>query len=444
MRVLKIFALLFVPLELCAQGQSRAWSLEECVDYVLEHNTTIKREALNVSQAGIDLFESKWAYSPSVSAVNTYGMSSGRVLDQTTYDFVENSMVGSSSLSLSGNFSLFLGFKRYFTLKRSEASLSVALSDLEKVKLNTELDVVAAYYGLLCSQDNLSSAMEISDTLERQVEKIEAMVVAGKVTQADLLQVRALYYASLNDVAAADGQCRLSRLELCQLLELEDYEDFEIENICLEELTLISHADSADIRRNPEYRSAEMAYKVSERNLQIAKTSYYPNVSLSAGYGTNYSSVRRKVIQDEYGVLDYHPYPFMSQYLDNGNSYLSININIPIFSKMSVRSNVLRMRNAKLDALYGLKDVEKGLLKTYKQVEIEYQTSLQQYKTAQVQFSYAVEAARQMVQKYNLGKVGFNDMSTAVTELSKSRLALNNALYMYQINAYTLSRLHNL
>lgn len=427
---------------LCAQTTSKVWTLEECIDYALEHNIEIKRRELGVSNSEIGLSESRWDYAPSLSAGSSYSISSGRVLDQTTYEFIENNVVGSSSASVSGSMQVFSGMRRHYALKKAKASMEASLADLESVRQDIELNVTAAYLQILCDQENLASAREITSMLESQMERIQTMVELGRVTEADLLQIRSQHYVALNDVVAAEGQCRLSKMELCQLLEIQDWEDFKIETIEVNEydgMRLFPITDSLAVESRPEYRSAEAGMEVARRNLQIARSSYYPTLSLSAGYGTSYSGARQKAVQNPDGTCRYEAYPFIRQYLDNGSSYLSLSLNIPIFSGMSSRNNVRRAKNASIDAQYALQTVRNQLSREYEHALIEYQTSCRQYETAKEQLAYAEEAARMMTEKYNLGKIDFTSWNTVMTELAKAKYNLSNTAYRNEMAKRTIN-----
>lgn len=422
---------------LCAQTPSKVWTLEECIGYALEHNIEVKRQELGVDDSETGLSETRWDYAPSLSAGSSYSLSSGRVLDQTTYEFIENNVVGSSSASVSGSVQVFSGMRRHYALKKAKASLKASLADLESVRTDVELNVTAAYLQILCDQENLASAREMASMLESQMERIQTMVDLGRVTEADLLQIRSQHYAALNNVAAAEGQCRLSRMEMCQLLEIQDWEGFAIEPIEADDydgMQLFPSTDSIAVESRPEYRSAEAGVEVARRNLQIARSSYYPTLSLSAGYGTSYSGARQKAVQNPDGTYRYEAYPFFRQYLDNGSSYISLSLNIPIFSGMSTRNSVRRARNASMDAQYALQTIRKQLSREYEQALIEYQTSCRQYETAREQLAYAEEAARMMTEKYNLGKTDFTSWNTAMTELAKAKYAMGTmrySMYLY-------------
>ena len=337
--------------------------------------------------------------------------------------------------------------RRHYALKKARASLKASLADLESVRQDVELNVTAVYLQILCDQENLASAREMASMLESQMDKIQTMVELGRVNEADLLQIRSQHYAALNDIVAAEGQCRLSRMELCQLLEIQDWESFAIEPIETDEydgMQLFPLTDSISVKSRPEYRSAEVGVEVARRNLQIARASYYPTLSLSAGYGTSYSGARQKAVQNPDGTYRYEAYPFFRQYLDNGSSYLSLSLNIPIFSGMSTRNSIRRAKNASIDAQYALQSVGKQLSREYEQALIEYHTSYRQYETAREQLAYAEEAARMMTEKYNLGKIDFTSWNTAMTELAKAKYGLTNSAYMTELAERTIYIIRNL
>lgn len=442
MRTMTVILAMLAAGTLCAQTPSKVWTLEECIGYALEHNIEIKRRELGVDDSETGLSESRWDYAPSLSAGASYSISSGRVLDQTTYEFIENNVVGSSSASVSGSVQVFSGMRRHYALKKAKASLKASLADLESVRTDVKMNVTAAYLQILCDQENLASAREMALMLESQMERIQTMVDLGRVTEADLLQIRSQYYAALNDVAAAEGKCRLSRMELFQMLEIQDWASFTIEPIEADEyegMQLFPSTDSIVVENRPEYRSAEAGVEVARRNLQIARSSYYPTLSLSAGYGTSYSGARQKAVQNPDGTYRYEAYPFFRQYLDNGSSYLSLSLNIPIFSGMSTMNSVRKAKNASIDAQYALLTVRKQLSREYEQALIEYQTSCRQYETAREQLAYAEEAARMMTEKYNLGKTDFTSWNTAMTELAKAKYAVSNTTYRNEMARRTIN-----
>ena len=181
----------------------------------------------------------------------------------------------------------------------------------------------------------------------------------------------------------------------------------------------------------PEYRSAELAIEIARKDLLIAKSAFYPSLSLSAGYGSSFSTARQKSIQNPDGTFRYEAYPFFEQYVDNRSSYVSLSLNIPVFNAMSTRNAVRRREIAVRDAEYVLQKTEKELNKEHMQAGIDCQTAYRKYLAAMEQLNFAEEAERQVRERYELGAADFNAWNTAATELAKAKYSFSEAKYTY-------------
>ena len=84
-RILLSLALL-VPALAGAQDLSHPWSLQECLEWALDHNLNVKQSELNVAQREIQLNTSKNAYLPNVSGSANESVNFGRGLtEDNTY-----------------------------------------------------------------------------------------------------------------------------------------------------------------------------------------------------------------------------------------------------------------------------------------------------------------------------------------------------------------------
>ena len=412
-----------------APAPHRVWTLEDCISYALEHNIEIKRQELVSEDRQTALSEARWSYAPTFSAGSSYSLSSGRVLDETTYDFVENETVGSSSVSVSGNIEVFAGLRKHRELQRAKLDLKAGLQDLESARYDLRANVTAAFLEVLCARESITEARQIVSMLEVQEEKTRIKVEAGRVTEADLLQITAQLYSARNDVLTAKND----RLELCQLLEIEDFRDFEAATSAADAMPSLVPEDEGGILEavgwRPEIKSAELGVELARKDLQIARSSYWPTVSLSAGYGTSHSGARQMMLQNPDGTFRYEAYPFFRQYADNASSYVSVSLSIPILSGLSVRKNVRRTKTALRDAEYALASTRKGIVKEYLQAGIDARTAYGKYLGAQEQVRSAEEAARQITAKYESGASDVITYSTAISELASARYRLLSARY---------------
>ena len=139
-RIIPLFAavasvpMLFGATPLSAQEVQR-WTLEECIAYAFEHNIEVKQAELDVQTKRLTRSDAGWAYAPDISASSSYSFSSGRVLDPTTYEFVEHQSVNGTSTSVGASVTLFNGMRNLHNLERSRLDLRAALLGVEKACL---------------------------------------------------------------------------------------------------------------------------------------------------------------------------------------------------------------------------------------------------------------------------------------------------------------------
>ena len=181
----------------------------------------------------------------------------------------------------------------------------------------------------------------------------------------------------------------------------------------------------------PELETARVEVDLARRNLQIARTAYWPTLSLSVGYGSSYSGARQKMFQNTDGSYHYDVYPFLEQYKDNANSYVLMSLNIPIFNKLTTRKNVQRQKLAIRQAEYYLQITEKQVKKDVMQVLIDVRTAWERYLGAQKHVVSAEEATRQISRKYDLGAATITDYNAAISAQIKARSQLLQAKYEY-------------
>lgn len=433
MRRILILVLGFFPAFLYAQ---KHWTLDECIAYALEHNIEIKSQELTAETRRVAFSESKWAYAPSVSASNSYNLSTGRVLDPTTYDFIENQTVQGNNTSLSAGITLFGGMGNLHGLKRARLDLQSALLGVEKAKNDVALNVTARYLEILCAAENIRNTGQIVSTLRIQEEKTARQVEARKVTMADLLQIQSQLAEAENNVLTARNAYDIARLDLCQLLEIDDYASFETAppEDALPDMSRLPGDVGAVVDGAlalPQVKMASLGIDMARRDIRIAQAAYYPSISLSAAYGSSYSDARQKALQNPDGTYRYDAYPFFEQYKDNANSYISLSLSVPIFGGFQKRKSVRKAQLAARQAEYALRTMEKQVTKEVNQAWIDMCTAWEKYRSSQKYVATAAEAARQVGRKYDLGVATVVDYNTALDNLVKANSQLLQAKYEY-------------
>ena len=291
----------------------QTWSLEDCVHYAMENSTEVNKQSYSIEREELTLQEGKWAFVPKLSASSSYTMSTGRVLDPTTYQFVSTKYTGNSSTSVSGDITLFEGGKKIFTLSKAKLSLRTAMLKDESVKRNLQIQITSAYMDVLCAREQTLIAKETRAVNKAQLEKKQNLYKAGNVPETDVLQLQTQLSAADKDISTAEHAYQMARLTLCDLIGWEDYTHFEV----AEPSVPLSDDQEWDLNAvlegHPEIRSLEVQKDLAELNRKLALAAISPKLSLSAGLGTSFSDARQKTIVTEEGMLKYEAYPFFQR-----------------------------------------------------------------------------------------------------------------------------------
>lgn len=415
-----------------ASAQDRhVWTLEDCISYADEHSYDLQKLDLSIERNEIAVKEGKWAFVPSFSISSNYTMSTGRVLDPTTYQFVETSYTGNSSSSISGDITLFEGGKKSLALQKAKLALKQTNAQKKSAQFNLKENVISAFMDVLCSMEQMTIAKETASLVEAQLAHSKVMLDVGSITESDVLQLQSQLFSARNDISTANHSYALAKIVLCDLLEIKDYENFDV--LPPERIELNQDLIDLDetVERHPSYQSSVITEELATTDLKLAKAAMSPRLSLSAGYGSSFSDARKKAVQNEDGTLKYEAYPFLNQYADNASAYASLGLTIPILSGLSARSGVKRAAIAVKEAEIATAEIRKQIRKEILQAQADCSAAREQYTQALEEVKYAEEALRQITEKYNYGATGFLSWQTASVELAKARYLLTEKKYTY-------------
>lgn len=427
-----LLVLAFLP----ASGQT--WTLEDCVNYALEHSIDLQRQEHAIDRERLALQEGKWAFVPRLSASTSYTMSTGRVLDPTTYEFVKTDYTGNSSASVSGDVTLFEGGRKIHALSRAKLSLKAALLQEEALKYNLRIQIAGAFMDVLCAREQTGIAQETVSLIETQLSRTQSLFDAGSVTETDVLQLKTQLSAAKKDASSASYAYDKARLVLCDLLEWNDFTHFDVvepSNLIPEMLDM--DVDEA-VENHPDIRTAAMRKELADVDYKLAVSAISPRLSLSAGFGTSYSDARQKALFNEDGTLRYEAYPFFEQYADNGSAFVSLSLSIPILNGLSTRNGIKRAQISAAETSLNALETQKKVRRQILQAQMDCASAKERYEHSLTECDYAEEVFHQVEKKYNLGAADYLSWNTAVVDLAKARYSLAEAKYSFYLRAEIL------
>ncbi len=411
-----------------------AWTLEQCIRYAYENNIQLQQQLLNIYNNENNLLQSKLALLPNLNASSSFNSSKGKVLDQNTFTIVDGTTVNSLSGSVSSSVTLFKGLQQKNTIDRNQFSLLASIQNVEKLKNDLSINIALFYLQIIHAQEQLAVAENQLSLTLLQVDRTAALVEAGSVAEGELFDIQSQAAREELQVVTAQNTLELARLNLAQLLDLETKTNFQVvvpdfSDIGVAEVvTSVDDVFATAETILPQVKAAEYNFKSAEKQLSITRGYRSPTLSLSGGYSTRYSSsatMRDPITFEELS------YPLWDQLKDGVNSYVGVNLSIPIFNGWQVTTNI---KNAKLNMKsyqYELQLTKNTLYKEIQQAHADAVAALKQYVASTKAVTSMEEAFRYTEQRYEVGIMNFVDYSTAKTRLTAAQSDLLQAKFEY-------------
>lgn len=406
---------------------SNPWSLQECMEWALEHNLTVARQETTLEKSEIDKNTAQWSWLPNVNASASENFNFGRGLGgNNTYEYGNSS---STSFSLNSGMTLFDGLATPNRIQLAKLNLESATADLEKVRDDIRVSVAKSYVQVLYDYEIADVAREQVAIDSMQVVRLEGMVEHGKASAAELSQQKASLAQSRLTLVQADNNVRSAVLDLAQLLELPVWHGFSVvrPTITPDPVLLSSpddiYADAVSIR--PAVKAEELRLEGAERSIRIAKAQYYPSLSLSGGLGTNYYS-------------SFSSQNFWDQLHNNFSQYVGLSLSIPIFNKFSTRNQVRTAKVNQVAQEIQLQQVKRSLYKEIVQAWNGATAAQAKLLSANEAQAAARDAFQLMEAKYENGKATLTEFNESRNRLVKALSDAVQATYEYAFQVQLL------
>ncbi|MCQ2607793.1 MAG: TolC family protein [Bacteroidales bacterium] len=394
-----------VALTMCMSvfSQEEKWTLQQCVSYALENNLTVSQSYLRQRSSELSYKQSKLNRLPSVNA-----SASQSLLEPT-----------STSVGLSASMNLFNGLSAENTIKKNKLELDKQSLQTEQVKYDIEISVAEAYIQVLYAKENILLAEKLLETSRKELKIAEAKYKVGSMSKKNYSDIEAQYANKEYSLVRAKNQYSQQLLTLKQLLELEPGASFDIADteLSFAAFTVPSpmevYEDACKVY--PEMKSAEQQLAIDSLSVKIAKSSYFPSLSVSASVGAS------------------------GDFFDNesewrGNKSLRMSLSVPIFNRWQTKTNV---ENVKINSEYNALGIESTRKNLYKSIENACQNA-EAYQAEDIALQYSLQSlsnSLELAQKqFEVGLIDATTLLVTETNFAQTSVSQIQAKYMAILN----------
>jgi len=423
-----VFLLFLLPMIGFAQN---TWTLRQCIDYALEHNIQIKQASIQSKNNQQQWKQAKYNRLPSLNANLSDGFGFGRTLDRTNIYVNQNS--NSANALLSADVPIFQGMRITNDIAGCKFDFMASLEDYQKTKNDVGLTVVAFFLNVLVQKEFLKIAQSqviLTDTL---LKRTEVLVSSGRESTAKLYKLKAQFTNDIFNITTAEKNLSLALLDLAQLLDLETLENFDISapnfDFDVSEMPIPNVVFENSIVRLPNVRAEEFRLERAKKNLAMSKSAYFPSVSFNASTSTGYFHM---------SGLDAVNDPFSTQITSNWRSYVGMSMNIPIFNRMSVRTNVSQSKMQIEQQELQVKQAKNTIYKEIQRAMLNAKVSRDRYIAAENAVQANQESFRFVEQSFASGRTTFFDMQQSRNNLERAQSEQIQAKYEFIFNTKIL------
>ncbi len=424
-----LLALAFSSSLLYAQDNAGGWSLQQCIDYALSHNVQLLKSKATEQSKGIDVTEAKAGLLPSLSANISQGLNY-RPFQESESNFVNGGIATSAASKTTQNGSygvdaqwvVWNGGKKKMNITNAQYDQQLAAYDTQTSANKIKEQIAQLYVQVLY----MTEAEKVNRTLLQQdsviCERGREMVRVGTMANADLAQLESQVSQGRYNIVNVQTQIADAKMQLKQLIELPATESFDVQATDVTDAEVLSAIPSKQsvyesaLASRPEVKRSQLAIEQSQLATKIARSSYYPTVSLTAGLGDSHITGSQR----NWG----------NQMKNNFNTALGVSVSVPIFDNRKTKSAVERAQVAETTAKLDLQDTQKQL---YQSIETYWLNATNN----QAKYIAAKSSVESQQTSYNLMTEQFNVGLKNIAELLNSRASLLNAQQQMLQDKYT-------
>lgn len=451
-------------------------TFDEAVRLALDQNTDLKRAQADARQSTVEV-QSEWMdFAPDLSLSGSYSRDFGRNFSQEQIGFITES---TDYLNTNGRSSitLFNGFENIASLRQAKDQARASELGLQRTQREVVFTVMEQFINLVESQEQVRVRREQLEALRQQLRQTEEFVDAGASPVSDLYQQQADVADAEQQLLQAQREREVSKTRLIQTLQLnpQGTYDFQVPELEEETETASSYDRAALIEEAFQNRLdlevAESEKRAAEHNVRVARSSYYPSLSLNGSYGSRWTSRPRPLpvegTRQSPKVAEINPVngedpvqfaipgtggvetqePSFSDQIDNNRSgTISLSLSFSIFDRFQRNTQVEQAQVQAQNAEYALQDQRQQVALEVRQAHLDYKNAVQQLEAANKRLKAAEQAQTATQERYNLGSASIVELRNAnrdyVDAASQQIRARYNLLFQQKQIDYHVGRLN--
>lgn len=402
-------------------------NLDQCLERALAESLAVKQAQADTEAARFQLKETKTSSYPTLKTTYSYT----RLDSAPTMTFMgqeyEVGKANNFNWEVSLTQPLFTGYKILTSQKLAELGLKNAELSEELARLDLALQVKQAYFNVLLGQKQVEVADQAIKQLEAQVDVARNFFEVEMIPKNDLLQVEVELANAIQAQVNAENNVSLAKARLNTLLrqnietplELEDVKEFQDQEPGLEPSLAAALAERVEMKQ------AGLGVEAAQREVELAKADYYPEVALVGAYARS----------GDTPIVDGSDVD-----ADPDEASLTLSLSWTIWDWNARVHRVGAKKSGVIKARHVLNQVRDGVILEVKQALLNLASTKRNIAVNKKATEQAQESLRMSKERYQEQVTTSTEVLDAQTRLSQARANYYAALYGYHLAQAQLVR----
>jgi len=319
-----------------SQVDNNIISLQDAIDIALEKNINIKQSELNLDNSELGRSDAIGNFLPTIGASANHQWNVGRGINVTT-NIIEEITTQFSSATASIGLPIYNGSRNVNQLHRANLEILASKYQLEDIKDDVKLFVANSYLQIMFNKEILKVQNSQLEITKVEYERTQDLINSGIFSPRQIFEIEANLASQEQSVVQAENNLRDAKLNLAQVLLLEDYENFDIanEDFSIPFSDILENSPKEIFEKAKTFRNdiklAETNISIAEKDIQISKSFRLPSITSFYSWNTRISYLENlPSFQDQFD-------------LNKGQTY-GFGINIPIFQGRAISNNIQRTK----------------------------------------------------------------------------------------------------
>ena len=396
--------------------ESYSFSLQQAIDYALQHNYTVinangdiaaaKQKKWETTAAGLPQinagldYQNNFELQKSVVPAEFFGGNPGEFTEVAFG--TKHTMLARATLS-----QLIFDGSYIVALQASKTYLKFYENEKQKTNIEIKEMVINAYGNVLLAEESVAILEKNKATLSKTLNDTEETFKNGLIEEENVEQLQitlSTINSNLNNtkrlLEIANKMLKVTLgIDIDSPLALTD----KLDSLSVSNLDMAFSQGEFTVSNNINYQIATNFTEQRSLELKLQKSKALPSLAANLNFGYNAFNNQFKFFQQEQKWLNY--------------SNVGLSLNVPIFSSFGRQAKTQQAKIALDQAKTQLTETEQKLKLGYQKAKSEYEFSIEEYATSKINLNLAERIEKKQEIKFTEGLSSSFDFSEAQRQL---------------------------